>query len=154
MSVGKLSGVVLDALRPDLEVVVPVIAALGRRKRVEKIREILDEARLALVDHDRARRVRGIHESHSVRNPCALDRAAHVVRHVDELHRVLGNEVVILEEVNQREIRVSVRSRNQHTESILQSSRRLGSAAATRHTRRRRSSRLRFRCDPGSRGSG
>ena len=84
------------------EVVVAVVAIALGRELGEELVEVLDEARLLLVDHDRAGRVRRVDEGHAVRHVGPVDCGVDFVREVDELRAALGYEVVVLEVVLHR----------------------------------------------------
>ena len=105
VTVRELRGVVFDPLRPDREVVVAVVPAFGRRERREEIGEIVGEPRFALVDQDRAGRVRRVDERHAVLDLRALHGAADVVGHVDHLRRAFRHEIVVFEAVRHRNSR-------------------------------------------------
>ena len=65
MAVRVVGRVLFDAGGPDREIVVPVVAS-ARRDLVGELAEVIHEAALRLVDHDRAGRVRRVHDDGAV----------------------------------------------------------------------------------------
>ena len=97
MAVRVLGRVLLDPLAPNREVVVAVVVPLAGRQLGKQLGEVGEETAFVLVDHDRARCVRRVDEGHPVVDLRTPDRGAYVVGEVDQLRRLLGDQVVILE---------------------------------------------------------
>src|SRR5215208_5174901 len=106
----RMQLVVVEALRPHGQVVVPVVRALVRDPR-ERLVEVLEEPVLALLDKDGARRVRRVHERLAIPDAAAVDCGADVIGDVDELPRAGCGEVVVLEQVLHRNERLRLRGR-------------------------------------------
>jgi endo-alpha-1,4-polygalactosaminidase (GH114 family) len=102
MAVGNLVGIVFETFGADRQIVMAVVAIACRDKAVQRFVEVIDEAALALVDHDSARGVRRVNEHHAVDDAASGNHRNDVVRDVDELAATLRFEVVVLKEMLDR----------------------------------------------------